>query len=234
MPTLELATVWPIVLVVLGNVVYQICSKSIPADVHPLAAVAVVYAIGTVVTIIMYHVINRGGNLLREFSAFYRRTLEGTEAPIELEAELEQTRRYLTIERARFGDDRIVLTEDVDEACRSVKVPAFLVQPIVENAVRHAMREEGPLHIDVQVATDGRDVLIAVADDGVGMDTDVAERLLKVGEHTAGSSKGTGIALRNVADRIERFYGRGSGVDIMSKVGSGTCVTLRLAGANPT
>ncbi|MBR3385516.1 MAG: hypothetical protein IKG69_10020 [Atopobiaceae bacterium] len=68
MPTLELATVWPIVLVVLGNVVYQICSKSIPADVHPLAAVAVVYAIGTVVTIIMYHVINRGGNLLREFS----------------------------------------------------------------------------------------------------------------------------------------------------------------------
>ena len=176
----------------------------------------------------------RARNLLREFSAFYRRTLEGTEAPIELEAELEQTRRYLTIERARFGDDRIVLTEDVDEACRSVKVPAFLVQPIVENAVRHAMREEGPLHIDVQVATDGRDVLIAVADDGVGMDTDVAERLLKVGEHTAGSSKGTGIALRNVADRIERFYGRGSGVDIMSKVGSGTCVTLRLAGANPT
>ena len=68
LPTLELATVWPIVLVVLGNVVYQICSKSIPADVHPLAAVAVVYAIGTVVTIIMYHVINRGGNLLREFS----------------------------------------------------------------------------------------------------------------------------------------------------------------------
>ncbi|MBQ3267971.1 MAG: hypothetical protein IJI16_02180 [Atopobiaceae bacterium] len=42
MPTLELATVWPIVLVVLGNVVYQICSKSIPADVHPLAAVAVI------------------------------------------------------------------------------------------------------------------------------------------------------------------------------------------------
>ena len=42
MPTLELATVWPIVLVVLGNVVYQICSKSIPADVHPLAADAVI------------------------------------------------------------------------------------------------------------------------------------------------------------------------------------------------
>ncbi len=176
----------------------------------------------------------RARDLLREFSAFYRRTLEGTEAPIELDAELEQTRRYLTIERARFGDARIVLTEDVDDSCRTVKVPAFIVQPIVENAVRHAMREEGPLHIDVQVATDGEDVLIAVADDGVGMDTDVAERLLQEGDRTAqGNSKGTGIALRNVADRIERFYGRGSGVEIMSKVGAGTCVTLRLAHANP-
>ncbi len=47
-------------------------------------------------------------------------------------------------------------------------------------------------------------------------------------------AKGTGIALRNVADRIELFYGEGSGVEVMSKVGSGTCVTLRLVGVAPT
>ena len=173
-------------------------------------------------------------DLLREFSAFYRRTLEGTEDAIELEAELEQTRRYLTIEKARFGEDRIVLTEDVAEGCGQIKVPAFIVQPIVENAVRHAMREEGTLHIDVQVAIDGNDVVIAVADDGVGMDDEVARRL--IADHSGGTSdsdKGTGIALRNVADRIERFFGRGSGIEVMSKVGSGTCVTLRLAGVAP-
>ena len=176
----------------------------------------------------------RARDLLREFSVFYRRTLEGTEAPIELAAELDQTRRYLTIERARFGDDRIVLTEDVEPGCEAIKVPAFIVQPIVENAVRHAMREEGALHIDVQVATDGDDVLIAVADDGVGMDEEVADLLLsEEGTAPKGSSKGTGIALRNVADRIELFYGEGSGVEVMSKVGSGTCVTLRLVGVAP-
>ena len=177
----------------------------------------------------------RARDLLREFSIFYRRTLEGTEAPIRLEDELEQTRRYLTIERARFGDDRILWTDDVEEGCEDIKVPAFIIQPIVENSVRHAMREEGPLHIDVQVATDGEDVLIAVADDGVGMDEEVARRMLSdesAGSPT-GSSKGTGIALRNVADRVELFYGEGSGVEIMSKVGSGTCVTLRLVGVAP-
>lgn len=178
----------------------------------------------------------RARDLLREFSVFYRRTLEGTEAPISLSDELEQTRRYLTIERARFGDDRILWTEDVAKGCENVKVPAFIVQPIVENAVRHAMREEGPLQIDVQVATDGQDVLIAVADDGIGMDEEVARRMLAedVSGVSPGSSKGAGIALRNVADRIELFFGEGSGVEIMSKVGAGTCVTLRLVGTAPS
>ena len=114
-------------------------------------------------------------------------------------------------------------------------VPGFIVQPIVENAVRHAMRDEGPLHIDVQAVFDGGDVLLAVVDDGNGMDESVAERLLDGSSQSAsGAAKGTGIALRNVAERIERFYGVGSGVEIMSKVGEGTSVTLRLVGAAPS
>ena len=85
----------------------------------------------------------------------------------------------------------------------------------------------------MHVATDGRDVLIAVADDGLGMDDDVAERLLERAKTTRGDEAGTGIALRNVAERIERFYGVGSGIEIMSKPGEGTVVTLRLADAVP-
>ena len=173
-------------------------------------------------------------DLLREFSMFYRRTLESSEKTlISLSQELEQTRRYLKIEKARFGESRIVETEHVEEGCEELPVPSFLVQPIVENAVRHAMRDEGPLHIDVQVVTDGDDILIAVADDGLGMDKSVADRLLAatVEPHPSGSGQGTGMALRNVAERIERFYGVGSGVEIVSKPGEGTCVTLRLEGA---
>ncbi|KXB61858.1 ATPase/histidine kinase/DNA gyrase B/HSP90 domain protein [Olsenella sp. DNF00959] len=180
---------------------------------------------------------SRARELLREFAVFYRRTLESSEQLIPLEEELEQTRRYLKIEKARFGDDRIVETERVEPGCGKVRVPGFLVQPIVENAVRHAMSDEGPLHIDVQVVSDGGDVLIAVADDGLGMSEEVANGLLEASAEGRGmsqSDKGTGIALRNVAERIERFFGMGSGVEIMSREGAGTCVTLRLVGAAPT
>ena len=178
----------------------------------------------------------RARDLLREFSTFYRRTLESSEKTvIPLSQELEQTRRYLKIEKARFGEDRIVESEHVEEGCDELPVPSFLVQPIVENAVRHAMRDEGALHVDVQVATDGDDILIAVADDGLGMDKDVADRLLadatEPRQQAAGGSRGAGMALRNVAERLERFYGVGSGVEIVSKPGVGTCVTLRLSDA---
>ena len=178
----------------------------------------------------------RARDVLREFSSFYRRTLESSsQTLIPLSEELEQTRRYLAIERARFGEERIVETETLEPGCADVMVPGFIVQPIVENAVRHAMRDEGPLHIDVQAVFDGGDVLLDVVDDGNGMDESVAERLLDGSSQSAsGAAKGTGIALRNVAERIERFYGVGSGVEIMSKVGEGTSVTLRLVGAAPS
>ena len=174
----------------------------------------------------------RARDLLREFSTFYRRTLEASESPlIPLSRELEQTKRYLVIEKARFGEDRISEAAHVERGCENLMVPSFLVQPIVENSVRHAMRDEGTLHIDVHVATDGDDILLAVADDGLGMSQEAAQRLLDDAPRPATDGKGTGMALRNVADRVERFYGKGSGVEIMSKPGEGTCVTLRLAGA---
>lgn len=173
-------------------------------------------------------------DLLREFAVFYRKTLQSSQQTIPLSEELAQTRRYLKIEKARFGEDRIIETENVETGCDDVLVPGFIVQPIVENAVRHAMRDDGPLHIDVQAVVDGGDIMIAVADDGLGMDESVAERLLSgSSQESSDSSKGTGIALKNVAERLERFYGTGSGVEIMSKVGEGTCVTLRLVGAAP-
>ena len=154
------------------------------------------------------------------------------ETSITLSSELEQTLRYLNIEKARFGEDRIIVSESVQDGCGDVLVPAFLVQPIVENAVRHAMRDEGPLHIAIDVATDASDILVSVTDDGMGMDEEVAASVL---EETAPPSStgggGAGIALKNVAERVQRFFGEGSGVDIVSKLGEGTCVTLRLGGA---
>ena len=175
-------------------------------------------------------------DLLREFSVYYRRTLESSESLIPLSEELAQTKRYLKIEKARFGANRIIESEAIELGVEQLLVPGFIVQPLVENAVRHGMRDEGPLHIDVQATTDGDDVLIAVADDGLGMSEESARRLLAESSRNrlaSDSKQGAGIAIRNVADRIERFYGSGSGVEIMSKDGAGTAVTLKLVGAAP-
>lgn len=168
--------------------------------------------------------------LLRDFSSFYRHTLESSQTLIPLSEELQQTRRYLQIEKARFGEDRIIENERIAPDCADILVPGFMVQPIVENAVRHAMKDDEPLHIDILAEVDESDVLISVCDDGLGMDASTADKLL----HSTKVSikhdpRGTGIALRNVAERIERFYGAGSGVEIVSKLGEGTCVTLRLS-----
>lgn len=173
--------------------------------------------------------------LLREFAAFYRQTLESSDQLIPLAREFEQTRRYLRFERARFGEERIIEHEIVGIGCGEVLVPAFIVQPIVENAVRHGMCEDDPLHIDIRAVIEGEDVLISVVDDGAGMDEETCQALReKVSPQTSNltnsyspGERGTGIALRNVSERLERFYGYGSGLDIMSRTGEGTCVTLR-------
>ena len=172
----------------------------------------------------------RARELLREFAVFYRRTLESSDQNITLAAELDQTRRYLTIEQARFGEGRIVETEHIARGCESVLVPPFIVQPIVENAVRHAMRDEGPLHIDIYATISGDDILVAVADDGLGMDQELVDSLLSGSYESPQGTAGTGIAVHNVEERLKRVYGGASGIEIVSRPDEGTVVTLRLAG----
>ena len=60
--------IWPIGLVVLSNIVYQICAKSTPQGIHPLAALTVTYLVGAVASGILYVVLNRGGSLIREYT----------------------------------------------------------------------------------------------------------------------------------------------------------------------
>lgn len=61
------AYIWPLGLVVLSNTVYQICAKSAPEGVHPMATLTVTYAIAAVASAILYFALNRGGNLLAEY-----------------------------------------------------------------------------------------------------------------------------------------------------------------------
>ena len=122
---------------------------------------------------------DRARMLLREFAVFYRRTLENSDDLLELSREVEQTMRYFTFEVARFGEDRLAMDIDIEPGLESVMVPAFMVQPLVENAVRHAMPSEGKLTISVTGQVKGDDVIVCVADDGVGMTPEQAAELVR-------------------------------------------------------
>jgi len=164
----------------------------------------------------------RARELLREFARFYRRTLEENQELVPLGRELEYARSYLTFEHARFGD-RIVAREHIDPNAIDALVPAFVLQPLVENCVQHGMRADGQLHIDISAALDGKVLTVSVADDGVGMRPALLSRVMEVG-----FGKGLGIALKNVDDRLRGHFGQGSGVEVTSGEGVGTTVTATL------
>lgn len=162
--------------------------------------------------------------LLREFASFYRRTLESGDSPVPLERELEYVRSYLRFEMARFVG-RIRAEEDVDPDALGVMLPAFVLQPLVENAVKHGMRSRGPLTIRVEARVDAGRLLVRVTDDGVGMSPEVLARVLE-----PGFGKGLGIALGNVDDRLRGHFGPGSGLTVESTEDAGTsaCATIVL------
>lgn len=159
-------------------------------------------------------------DLLREFAAFYRRTLEMSDDLITLEQELEYVRSYFRLEEARFGD-RVRLEIRVDPAHLSLLVPAFVLQPLVENAIQHAKRSDRPLNIAVTSTIDDEYAALSVKDDGVGISSEDLGRLLE-----PGFGHGNGIALKNVHERLRGRFGPGSGVSVASAVGEGTTVTL--------
>ena len=61
------AYIWPIILVILSNVFYQICAKSVPEKMNPLASLTITYAVGAIVSLLLYFILNRKGNLLEEY-----------------------------------------------------------------------------------------------------------------------------------------------------------------------
>ena len=159
--------------------------------------------------------------LLRQFGTFYRRTLEQAEDLVTLERELEFVEMYVGLEKARFGD-RLEMVTDVDDEVLGIPMPAFMIQPLVENSVGHGMRSDGePLTVTVRAHAHGQELRIEVIDDGEGISAERMPHVLEPGE-----GKGLGIALRNVRDRLRGYFGPDSSLEIRSTHGQGTTVCL--------
>lgn len=161
--------------------------------------------------------------LLRDFASFYRSTLEDADDLIPLERELKQVERYVSFQVARFGEERLKLEIDVQPEMNELLVPSFMLQPLVENSVVHAMRAEGTLTVRVTGEMTDDKVIIRVIDDGVGMSEETLSTMM-----SKESDTGLGIAVKNVKDRISGYFGPESSMEVESALGEGTTVTFIL------
>ena len=161
--------------------------------------------------------------LLREFAVFYRSTLEDGQDLIPLEREIAQVERYFMFEVARFGEDKLQLDVGICPEVGKMLVPSFIVQPLVENAVKHGRPADAKLTVLITAELRDDQVVIRVVDDGVGMTQEAVDGIM----HPE-SSSGLGIAVKNVHDRILGYFGPDSRMDVESVLGEGTTVTFLL------
>ena len=151
-----------------------------------------------------------------------RRLLNSSDAFVPLREELEFIDDYLDIEVVRFGRDKLQVIKELDPASLDAMVPSMLLQPLVENSLKHGLSSkiEGG-HIFLRSRLSDAKLIIEVEDDGVGMGSaSLLERPTGLG--------GTGIGVANVVERLKVLYGDTARMTIDSHEGKGTLVRLRL------
>ncbi|WP_246167017.1 sensor histidine kinase [Oryzomonas japonica] len=165
--------------------------------------------------------------LLVKLAEFFRKNISPTANKVPLSVELEHCEAYIAIEKARF-EERLSIVYEIDDEALSCNVPSLILQPLVENGVRHGILPKeggGVIHIGARRGTGG--LLISIRDNGVGMSRERIRSLLSeaVVPHEGG---GLGLALRNVNSRLATLYGKENGLKIESEPGEGTTVYFRV------
>jgi two-component system, LytTR family, sensor kinase len=160
--------------------------------------------------------------LIIKLATILRRLLNSSDAFVSLREELEFIDNYLDIEVVRFGRDKLSVIKEIDPASLDITVPSMLLQPLVENSIKHGLSskiEGGSIYLRSRL--NGSKLTIEVEDDGIGMG---AAQLI---EKPAGLG-GSGIGMANVAERLKVLYGNAARMTIDSPEGKGTLVRLRL------
>ncbi len=169
----------------------------------------------------------RARELLLDFADFTRYSFRRHGDFTTLAEELRSIDRYLSLERARFGD-RLQVTLRVAPEVLPVAVPFLCLQPIVENAVRHGLeRKEGEGHVSIVAEDSGSDCRIAVEDNGVGVDPERMRRIL-AGESDGDGSSSPSMGLGNIDERLRTVFGDEYGLMVETALGAGTKVSLRV------
>lgn len=182
-------------------------------------------ALNTIVSFIRFRP-EKARELLIHLSEYFRRNLHDSGGYVTLAEELEHIEAYLAIERARFGE-KLKVVYEIEPGVERFVVPGLILQPLVENAVKHGLlpkREGGTVTIKARRLE--RQVLeLTVSDDGVGMDTSVS---IAQQQQKDGRRRLSGIGLSNVKSRLQSIYGPPYGIVIASRPHQGTTCTIQL------
>lgn len=158
---------------------------------------------------------SKAREIIIDLSTYLRYNLENSCKLVPLEMELEQVKAYFNIEKARFGD-KISLNIDVDENIKNINIPSLIIQPLVENSIKHGLlkkREGGFVNIIAKKENNG--CLITIEDNGIGIDQKIIDNL--------DDRIDKNIGLKNVHNRIKLIYGKGL---VVEKLETGTKISF--------
>ncbi len=162
---------------------------------------------------------NEVGKFINHLSQFYKISLNQGKEYISIGEEVKITKHYVALQNMRFKD-MFLFHWDVDEAVCENQTLKLMLQPFIENAVNHAIRDDDqPLNVYVRIFRNDQAIFFEVEDDGIGIHEEVLE---SISRHEL--SAGYGIS--NVDSRIKLSYGEEYGVSITSLLGKGTKVTI--------
>ncbi len=155
--------------------------------------------------------------LIVKLSNLLRRLLKSSEHFTTLRDELESIDEYLDIELVRFGP-QLHITKDVAEGTLDTIVPSMLLQPLIENSIKHGISPKlGGGTITIRSWRENGHTMIQVDDDGLGMSEEALSNALC-----------GGIGLSNVNERLKVIYGSGCRLTLRSAIGRGTCATIEI------
>ena len=173
-------------------------------------------------------------DLIVKLANILRSLLKKHDAFVMLREEIEFIDNYLDIEVARFGSDKLRVIKDLDPLTLDVIVPSMMLQPIVENAIKHGLSpkiEGGSIVLRSRMQSEQR-LQIDIEDDGVGMivreNGRFGERRRYTRDADIDDPFTEGIGMRNVAERLRVLYGTNAHMTVESNPGMGTRVSIEL------
>ncbi|NOU62486.1 hypothetical protein GC096_00305 [Paenibacillus sp. LMG 31461] len=155
---------------------------------------------------------------------FLKTGLSGSRDLVTLEEELEHVHNYVQIQNIRF-DRQLLFNAEVDKAYYKVLIPKFIFQPIVENAIHHAMEKNRLLTIKISSEMESGNLIVMIEDDGKGMNS---EQLVNTINTMHNNKQSIHCGLSNVHERLNLEFGEAYGLEIKSVYGTGTQIKMKI------